>query len=135
MYMNFWSWNRFDLIVCVCIFQEEIRTWNATQSKTTNKTLDNTEKITPIERELNAQIGSLEKVIKANEEQIKHLSDHLHDAQKQLKTTADLIKARDEQIKEMEFRLNNNMTRDSIESFISESDVSSALRMVPLFLV
>lgn len=92
---------------------------------TTNKTLNNTEKITQIEIDLKAQIGPLEKVIQTNEEQIKNLAEHLDDAQQQLKTMADVIKARDEQIKELEFRLANNMSRDSVESFISESDVSA----------
>lgn len=119
--------HRLNLSVLFLYVQEEIRTWNSTHSVTTNKTLDNTEKITQIENELKAQIGSLEKVIKTNEEQIKNLTDNLDDAQQQLKATTDVIKARDEQIKELEFRLESNMSRDSVESYISESDVSGTL--------
>lgn len=86
---------------------------------TTNKTSEDN-----IESEIKAQIGSLEMVIKTNEEQIKNLIENLDDAQQQLVTKSNAIKARDEQIKELEFRLANNMSRDSIGSVISESDVS-----------
>lgn len=112
--------------------QDEIRTCNSTPSVTSNKTLDITAKITQIEGELKAQIGFLENAIKTNEEQIKNLTDNLNEAQQQHNKDAEAIKNRDEQIKELEFRLANNMSRDSIESFISESDVS-ALILYPLW--